>query len=55
MTLVCDKTGRWWRVRDMADARRKAVRLGLTCYTVCPDGTDPPTIRETTDEMRRNG
>lgn len=36
MTLVCCKTGRFWRVHDHAHGDRTAARLGLKDYEVGP-------------------
>lgn len=52
MTLHDDRTGRRWAVRDMAEAYRRASRLGLKEYTVCPEGTEPDTILQTATAMR---
>ncbi len=53
MTLHDSKTGRFWTVRDTADAYRRAARLGLKEWMLCPDGTEPDTIRQTVNCMGR--
>lgn len=52
MTLHCTKTGRHWPCLTAGQAKTMARSLGLNEWTLCPPGTVPATIRETTAAMR---
>ncbi|WP_118138717.1 hypothetical protein [Oceanicella sp. SM1341] len=42
MILSCDKTGRWWRVADAAEAMRLARTLGLVTFFIAgSEAVDP--------------
>lgn len=36
MILECERTGRFWRCRDVAHAHRLARRFGLVDYSINP-------------------
>lgn len=52
MTLHCTKTGRHWPCASNAHAETLARNLSLKDWELCPSGSAPATMRETSTESR---